>query len=113
MGIGNDKKFYNINADTAAGAVAKELNARRLLLMTDVEGVLDKNNKLILEINSDIAKRMLGEGIISGGMIPKINTCIDAVQNGVTGVVIVNGKKPHSILFELFSDKGSGTLIRK
>ena len=113
LGIGDDGKIYNINADIAAGAIAKEINSRRLLLMTDVEGVLDKNNKLILEINSDIAKRMLGEGIISGGMIPKINTCIDAVQNGVTGVVIVNGKKPHSILFELFSDKGSGTLIRK
>ena len=113
LGIGDDGKIYNINADIAAGAIAKEINSRRLLLMTDVEGVLDKNNKLILEINSDIAKRMLGEGIISGGMIPKINTCIDAVENGVTGVVIVNGKKPHSILFELFSDKGSGTLIRK
>ena len=113
LGIGDDGKIYNINADIAAGAIAKEINSRRLLLMTDVEGVLDKNNKLILEINSDIAKRMLGKGIISGGMIPKINTCIDAVENGVTGVVIVNGKKPHSILFELFSDKGSGTLIRK
>ena len=113
MGIGNNGKIYNINADITAGAIAKELNSRRLLLMTDVEGVLDKNNKLILEINSEVAKKMLGEGTISGGMIPKINTCIDAVENGVTGVVIVDGKKPHSILFELFSDKGSGTLIRK
>ena len=113
MGIGDDGKIYNINADIAAGAVAKELNSRRLLLMTDVEGVLDKNKKLILEINSEVAKKMLEEGTISGGMIPKINTCIDAVENGVTGVVIVDGRKPHSILFELFSDKGSGTLIRK
>ena len=113
LGIGDDGKIYNINADIVAGAIAKEINSRRLLLMTDVEGVLDKNNKLILEINSDVAKRMLEEGTIFGGMIPKINTCIDAVENGVTGVVIVNGKKPHSILFELFSDKGSGTLIRK
>ena len=113
MGVGNDKKIYNINADVAAGSVAKELNSRRLLLMTDVEGVLDKNKKLILEINSEVAKKMLEEETISGGMIPKINTCIDAVENGVTGVVIVDGKKPHSILFELFSDKGSGTLIRK
>jgi len=113
MGVGNDKKIYNINADVAAGAVAKELNSRRLLLMTDVEGVLDKNKKLILEINSEVAKKMLEEGTISGGMIPKINTCIDAVENGVTGVVIVDGRKPHSVLFELFSDKGSGTLIRK
>tara|TARA_B100001540_G_scaffold71324_1_gene64323 strand:+ start:411 stop:1259 length:849 start_codon:yes stop_codon:yes gene_type:complete len=113
MGIGNDKKFYNINADTAAGAVAKELNARRLLLMTDVEGVLDQNNNLIPEINSSLAKIMLEDKSISGGMIPKIKTCIDAVNNGVTGVVIVDGRKPHSILFELFSDKGAGTLIRK
>ena len=113
MGIGDDGKIYNINADIAAGAVAKELNSRRLLLMTDVEGVLDKNKKLILEINSEVAKKMLEEEVISGGMIPKINTCIDAVENGVTGVVIVDGKKPHSILFELFSDKGAGTLIRK
>ncbi len=113
MGVGNDKKIYNINADVAAGAIAKELNSRRLLLMTDVEGVLDKNKELILEINSEVAKKMLEEETISGGMIPKINTCIDAVENGVTGVVIVDGRKPHSILFELFSDKGSGTLIRK
>ena len=113
MGVGNDKKIYNINADVAAGSVAKELNSRRLLLMTDVEGVLDKNKELILEINSKVAKKMLEEETITGGMIPKINTCIDAVENGVTGVVIVDGRKPHSILFELFSDKGSGTLIRK
>ena len=113
MGTGNDKKIYNINADIAAGAVAKELNSRRLLLMTDVEGVLDKNKKLISEINSKIAEKMLKDGDISGGMIPKINTCLDAINNGVTGVVIVDGRKPHSILFELFSDKGAGTLIRK
>ena len=113
MGIGDDGKIYNINADITAGAVAKELNSRRLLLMTDVEGVLDESNKLILEINSEVAKKMLGEGTISGGMIPKINTCLDAVENGVTGVVIVDGRKSHSILFELFSDMGAGTLIRK
>ena len=113
MGIGDDKRPYNINADIAAGAVAKTLNSRRLLLMTDVEGVLDKNKKLISEINSKIAKEMIKDGTIIGGMIPKINTCIDAVNNGVTGVVIVDGRKPHSILFELFSDKGAGTLIRK
>ena len=113
MGIGDNGKIYNINADIAAGSVAKELNSRRLLLMTDVEGVFDINKKLILEINSEVAKKMLEAGTISGGMIPKINTCIDAVENGVTGVVIVDGRKPHSILFELFSDKGSGTLIRK
>ena len=113
MGIGDDKNPYNINADIAAGAVAKTLNSRRLLLMTDVEGVLDKNKKLISEINSKIAKEMIKDGTIIGGMIPKINTCIDAVNNGVTGVVIVDGRRPHSILFELFSDKGAGTLIRK
>jgi len=113
MGIGDDDKIYNINADIAAGSVAKELNSRRLLLMTDVEGVLDKNKKLIPEINSSIAEKMLKDGDISGGMIPKINTCLDAVNNGVTGVVIVDGRKPRSILFELFSDKGAGTLIRK
>ena len=81
--------------------------------MTDVDGVLDKNKNLISEINSGIAEKMLKDGDISGGMIPKIHTCLDAVNNGVTGVVIVDGRKPHSILFELFSDKGSGTLIRK
>jgi len=113
MGVGDDNKIYNINADIAAGSVAKELNSRRLLLMTDVEGVLDKNKNLISEINSAVAEKMLKDGNISGGMIPKINTCLDAVNNGVTGVVIVDGRKPHSILFELFSDKGAGTLIRK
>ena len=113
MGTSDDNKIYNINADIAAGAIAKELNSRRLLLMTDVEGVLDKNKKLIPEINSSIAEKMLKDGDISGGMIPKINTCLDAVNNGVTGVVIVDGRKPHSILFELFSDKGAGALIRK
>tara|TARA_B100000579_G_C22651292_1_gene766354 strand:- start:27 stop:875 length:849 start_codon:yes stop_codon:yes gene_type:complete len=113
MGIGNDKKLYNINADIAAGSIAKELKSRRLLLMTDVEGVLDQDKKLISEINSDVAKKMLENQTISGGMIPKINTCLDAVNNGVIGVVIVDGRKPHSILFELFSDKGAGTLIRK
>ena len=113
MGTSDDKKTYNINADITAGSVAKELNSRRLLLMTDVEGVLDKNKKLIPEINSLIAEKMLKDGDISDGMIPKINTCLDAVNNGVIGVVIVDGRKPHSILFELFSDKGAGTLIRK
>jgi len=113
MGTGNDNKIYNINADIAAGAIAKALSSRRLLLMTDVEGVLDETNKLIPELNSKIAKKMTENGIIQGGMIPKINTCIDAVNNGVTGVVILDGRKPHSILFEIFSDKGAGTLIRK
>ena len=108
-----DNQAFNINADTAAGAIAKKLKSRRLLLMTDIEGVIDNNNKLISEITPDLAKKMISEEIIKGGMIPKINTCIDAVNNGVRGVVIIDGRKPHSILFELFSDKGSGTLIRK
>ena len=113
MGIGEDNNIYNINADVAAGAIAKELNARRLLLMTDVEGVLDKSKNLISEINSSMANEMLNNKTIAGGMIPKIKTCLDAVNNGVTGVVIVDGRKQHSILFEIFSDKGAGTLIRK
>ncbi len=113
MGIGKDEKTYNINADIAAGSIAKNLKSRRLLLMTDVDGVLDKDKSLIPEINSEKAKKMIDQGTINGGMIPKINTCIDVVNNGVTGVVIVDGRKTHSILFELFSDEGSGTLIRK
>ena len=112
LGLMNNQ-VYNINADICGGSLAKDLKSRRLLLMTDVEGVLDKNKNLIPEINSSVAEKMLREGYISGGMIPKINTCLDAVNNGVTGVVIVDGRKPHSILFELFSDKGAGTLIRK
>ena len=113
LGLGDDGRIYNINADIAAGSIAKEIDARRLLLMTDVEGVLDENQKLISEINLNGANEMLKNNIISGGMIPKINTCLDAISNGVRGVVIVDGRKPHSILFELFSDKGAGTLIRK
>ena len=112
MGL-KDNKPFNINADTAAGAIAKKLKSRRLLLMTDIEGVIDRNNKLVSEITPDVAKKMINEEVIKGGMIPKINTCIDAVNNGVRGVVIIDGRKPHSILFELFSDKGSGTLIRE
>jgi len=111
MGL-KDNQTFNINADTTAGAIAKKLKSRRLLLMTDMEGVMDNNNKLIAEITPDLAKKMIDEEVIKGGMIPKINTCIDAVNNGVRGVVIIDGRKPHSILFELFSDKGSGTLIR-
>jgi len=113
LGINENNQTFNINADTAAGAIAKELKARRLLIISDVEGVLDKNKKLITEINSKKAKEMINDEIISGGMLPKINNCLDVASNGVKGVVIIDGRKPHSILFELFSDKGSGTLIRK
>ena len=113
MGLDKNGQTYNVNADTAAGAIAKELKSRRLLLMTDIEGVMDSNNNLVTEITSKVAKKMIEDEVIKGGMIPKINTCIDAVNNGVRGVVIIDGRKPHSILFELFSDKGAGTLIRK
>ena len=113
MGLDKNGQTYNVNADTVAGAIAKELKSRRLLLMTDIEGVIDRNNKLVSEITPDVVKKMINEEVIKGGMIPKINTCIDAINNGVRGVVIIDGRKPHSILFELFSDKGSGTLIRE
>ena len=113
MGLDENNKPYNINADIAAGAVAKALNSRRLLLMTNVEGVYDKENKLIPEINVAQAIEMINNETIVSGMIPKINTCIDAVRNGVKGVVIIDGRKPHSILYELFSDTGAGSLIRK
>ena len=113
MGLDENNNIFNINADTAAGAIAKNIGSRRLLLMTDVEGVLDKEKKLIPEIKTKDAEKMINDQIISGGMIPKIKTCLDAINNGVTGVVIVDGRKSHSILFELFSDKGAGTLIRK
>jgi|TARA_B100002051_G_scaffold207373_1_gene198351 acetylglutamate kinase len=108
-----DNQTYNINGDTAAGAIAKSLKARRLILMTNIEGVLDKNKKLIEEVTSSEILKMIEDQTITEGMIPKINTCLDAVNNGVTGVVIVDGRKAHSILFEIFSDKGAGTLIRK
>ena len=113
MGLDEKKQTYNINADTAAGALAISLKSRRLMLMTDVEGVYDKNKKLISEIKSAAAEKLIYDETISEGMIPKIRTCINAVNNGVRGVVIIDGRRPHSILFELFSDEGAGTLIRK
>ena len=113
MGLDQKGQSYNINADTAAGAIARSLRSRRLLLVTDVEGVLDKNEKLIPEIRSHEAEKLINDQTIHGGMIPKIRTCIDAANNGVRGVVIIDGRRPHSILFELFSDQGAGTLIRR
>ena len=113
LGLGKNNQTFNINGDTAAGAIAKSLKCRRLLLMTNVEGVLDKEKKLIEEITSSEILEMINNKIITEGMIPKINTCLDAIMNGVTGVGIIDGRKKHSILFELFSDKGAGTLIRK
>ncbi len=113
LGLGKDKQTYNINGDNAAGAIAKSLKSRRLLLMTNVEGVLDKNKRLINEISSLKIIEMIKDGTITEGMIPKINTCLEAINNGVTAVAIIDGRKKHSVLFEIFSDKGSGTLIRK
>ena len=112
LGLDEKNQVYNINGDTAAGAIAKSLKSRRLLLMTNVEGVLDKEKKLITEISSVKTLELIKDQTISGGMIPKINTCLDAVSNGVRGVVIMDGRKPHSILNEIFSDTGAGTLIR-
>ena len=112
LGLDKKNQVYNINGDTAAGAIAKSLKSRRLLLMTNVEGVLDKEKKLITEISSKKTLELIKDQTISGGMIPKINTCLDAVNNGVRGVVIMDGRKPHSILNEIFSDSGAGTLIR-
>ena len=113
LGLDKNNQTYNINGDTAAGAVAKSLKSRRLLLMTNVEGVLDKEKKLIEEISSSEILKMIKNETITEGMIPKINTCLDAVNNGVTAVGIIDGRKKHSLLFEIFSDKGSGTLIRQ
>ena len=113
MGKDEEGQKYNINADTAAVAIAKSLKSRRLLLMTDVEGVYDKNKKLINEIKPTKAKDLIDKKIVQGGMIPKLLNSIDAVENGVKGVVIIDGRKLHSILYEIFSDEGAGTLIRK
>ena len=113
LGLGSNNKTYNVNGDTAAGAIAKSLKSRRLLLMTNVEGVLNKDKTLIEEISSSKIVEMIDDKTITEGMIPKINTCLDAVKNGVKAVAIIDGRKKHSILFEIFSDKGSGTLIRK
>jgi len=113
MGLDEKGISYNINADTAAGAIARSIKSRRLMLLTDIDGVLDDNDKLISEINTMEANELINNEVIHGGMIPKVKTCIDAINNGVRAVVIIDGRKPHSILFELFSDKGAGTLIRK
>jgi len=102
---------FNVNADTFAGAIAGALKAKRLLLLTDVPGVLDKSKSLIKELSVDDARRLIADGTISGGMIPKVETCIDALDHGVEGVVILDGKVPHAVLLELFTELGSGTLI--
>ncbi len=113
LGLGNENQTYNINGDTAASAIAKKLKSRRLILMTNVEGVYDDQKKLISEIKPFDLENLIKWKVVQGGMIPKIENCVDAVQNGVRGVVILDGRKPHSILHEIFSDKGSGTLIRE
>ena len=112
LGLDKNNQVFNINADTAAGAIAKKLNARRLIIMSDVEGVLDDNKKLIPEIDTNKINELITNKVISGGMIPKIRNCLDVASNGVKGVCIIDGRLNHSILFELLSDKGSGTLIR-
>ena len=113
LGLDINNQTYNINGDTAASAIAKKLKSRRLLLMTNVEGVYDDRKNLISEIKPFDIENLIKLKIVQGGMIPKIKNCIDAVENGVRGVVIIDGRKPHSILNEIFSDKGAGTLIRK
>ena len=112
LGLDKNNQVYNINADTAAGAIAKKLNARRLVIMSDVEGVLDGNKKLISEIDTTKVHDLIKNEIIHGGMIPKIKNCLDVASEGVKGVCIIDGRLNHSVLFELLSDKGSGTLIR-
>ena len=113
LGLGGNNQTYNINGDTAASAIAKRLKSRRLILMTNVEGVYDDQKKLISEIKPFDLENLIKWKVVQGGMIPKIENCVDAVQNGVRGVVILDGRKPHSILHEIFSDTGSGTLIRE
>jgi len=108
---GRDGETYNINADTFAGAIAGAVFAKRLLFLTDVPGVLDTDGNLIPELSVHQAKQLIADGTISGGMIPKVETCIEALDRGVEGVVIVNGKTPHSVLLELFTEHGAGTLI--
>ena len=113
LGLGKNNQTFNINGDTAASAIAKILKARRLILMTNVEGVYDDKKNLISEIKPYDLDNLIKWKIVEGGMIPKIENCVNAVENGVRGVVILDGRKPHSVLHEIFSDTGSGTLIRK
>ena len=111
VGSGEDGKTYNINADTAAGVIAAALNATRMLMLTDVSGVLDKNGKLISSLTISQAEALIHDGTVSGGMIPKVKTCIDAVQGGAEGAVIMDGRAPHALLVELFTEHGMGTMI--
>jgi acetylglutamate kinase len=113
VATGQDGQTYNVNADTFAGAIAGAMTAKRLLLLTDVPGVLDKNKNLIPEMTIEDCRRLIADGTITDGMIPKIETCIYALEKGVEAVVILDGKVPHAVLLELFTDHGSGTLIRR
>jgi acetylglutamate kinase len=113
VAVGRDSQTYNVNADTFAGAIAGAMTAKRLLLLTDVPGVLDKNKNLIPEMTVEDCRRLIADGTITDGMIPKIETCIYALERGVEAVVILDGKVPHAVLLELFTDHGAGTLIRR
>ncbi len=110
---GEDNQTFNVNADTFAGAIAGAMQAKRLLLLTDVPGVLDQNKKLIPELTIEECRRLIADGTITGGMIPKVETCIYALEQGVEAVVILDGKVPHAVLLELFTDHGAGTLIKR
>lgn len=110
---GEDGETYNVNADTFAGAIAGALQATRVLFLTDVPGVLDKNKQLIKELSRAEAQRLIDEGVITGGMIPKVETCFEALDRGVEAAVILNGKVPHAVLLELFTEHGAGTLITR
>ena len=112
LGIGEKGTTYNINADTAAGAIAGAIGATRLLMLTDVAGVLDKNDKLITNASPRQAQSLIKNGTISGGMIPKIETCLNAVKQGVDAAVIMDGRVPHALLLEIFTEHGAGTIIR-
>jgi acetylglutamate kinase len=112
IGFDDEGATYNINADTAAGAVAAAVKAKRLLMLTDVAGVLDANGNRLEDISADLARSMIKDGVIKGGMIPKIETCLDAVQDGVEASVILDGRVPHAILLEIFTERGDGTIIR-
>jgi acetylglutamate kinase len=113
LATSGDGVTYNVNADTFAGAIAGALKAKRLLLLTDVEGVLDKSKSLIRELSANDARRLIADGTISGGMIPKLETCLYALDAGVEGVVILDGRVPHAVLLELLTDHGAGTLMRR
>ena len=113
IGVGEDGETFNINADTAAGAVAGAVKAARFLLLTDVAGVLDKSKKLMPELSAEQARALIADGTIAGGMIPKVETCLQAIDGGVDAAVILDGRVPHAILLELFAEGGAGTLIRK